>query len=139
MQHISFVSPEHGEIQFQQNPQEIETSIASGWQGQTIAGVDDQLLSFGGGGGLTKTLTVKFFGARGRKTAELLEKTARRQPWRGAQAPPVWNLVIGNRVLPVIVDGLTKRESYFNHKLEPELIEFDLTLRKYVRFGIKAQ
>ena len=138
MTKVSLVHHVYGEIQLQYAPVSISNNLEGGWTSKPIAGVDDPLRVWSGGGGETFSFQADFVGRRGRQNLRALRGSARRGAWRNAGAPPVWLLYIGARVTPVIVESVHATLEMFDSHMGAGHATADVALARYRTFSVGA-
>ncbi|HEX2864475.1 MAG TPA: hypothetical protein VHN99_07890 [Deinococcales bacterium] len=138
MTKLSLINHAYGEVQCQFAPGSVTRETQGGWTSQVIAGSDDPLRVWQGGGGQNLSFTLEFVGPKGREHLKALEATARRGAWRNAHQPPIWLLYIGKKVTPVIVESVRVTEDTYDRSMQAGHATADVSLARYKPFTVGA-
>ena len=136
MANLSLHHDTHGEIQFKYHPETRKRSYSSGWKSTPVAGTDDPILIWGGGEGKKYSFTVEMTSSEATH-AERLWVAGQAEPWK-RDSPPVWKLVIGQKVVPVVIESLEFEESFFGKDLQPDLFTVTITMQKWREYKLSV-
>jgi hypothetical protein len=136
MAHLSLHHDEHGSIEFRYHPETRTRSYNSGWKSTTVAGSDDPLLSWSGGEGKKYSFSVELTSEE-QKHLDKLWLAGQSEPWK-KPAPPVWKLVIGSKVIPVVLESLEYEEEMFDKRHTAAVTTAKITLQKWREYKLSV-
>lgn len=139
MPFATLTHPRHQDIEIWYQPDALEESREAGWEEMQIPGADNPMLVWKGSRGLELSLSVGFAGRTALDSAQRLEATTQQGGWAGESAPPVWRLVIGRRVVPVVVLSVRSTRRYWDEQTRASMVEISLTLKRWQQFSISAR
>jgi hypothetical protein len=139
MPFATLTHPRHQDIEIWYVPDALEESREAGWSETPIPGADNPLLVWQGSRGLDLTLGVAFAGRTALNSAQRLEATTQQGGWAGESAPPVWRLVIGRRVIPVVVMSVRSTRRFWDDQKRATFVDIQISLKRWQQFSISAR